>query len=599
MAINKKDYSVYGPFKLWTIENFPFIEADFDAITNYQLYCKIVEQMRKLCDNQNKLQQSQNDVIDAFNNLENYVNNYFANLDVQEEINNKLDDMAESGQLAEIIAQYLQIASVLGYDTISDMSDAENIIEGSICYTLGQSTYNDGKGGFYKVRTKTESDVIDGLNIVALDVSDSLIAERMPNYYINEINEDISDINNDITDINNDITELQINKNINPKLVKNDKAYFSNLDITGDIGGLSYENFYRINNSTLSIQGVAINKITGELLYNNGTEIYKLTNTDVPTKTVLYSGDYGHGGDCCIYENKMYISDSANNKIHVVDLSNGSKVSYTLDTTKLLNADHDTYTVSIGGICMDNTDDYCYILIQDNENNDHTIKTGSTIRVYKYDFNTTYTKLFEKTQETCYIQGFTKDDEYFYYVGNKPFTTDYTGNKLFIIDNFTHETYDVFENNIDYEYEGLDYGFLKGCEGLITPCCKYNGNMFFGLYAFGGNVTESITFQDTTNEKAYSVKSRGGIVTTYITLYGTFEQDETYEYANFFVNNYPIKIGAGGDHSGVFATSYVGSTRNSLGHAEWDFINKKLIVRPLSTTTTSTSLKLTFVYVTD
>ena len=29
--------------------------------------------------------------------LEDYVNNYFDNLDVQEEINNKLDDMAESG----------------------------------------------------------------------------------------------------------------------------------------------------------------------------------------------------------------------------------------------------------------------------------------------------------------------------------------------------------------------------------------------------------------------------------------------------------------------------------------------------------------------
>ena len=120
MAVNKKDYSLYGPFKLWTIENFPFIEADFDAINSYQLYSKIVEQMRKLCVNQTKLQQSQNEVIDAFNELEKYVDDYFADLDVQEEINNKLDEMAESGELTDIIAQYLDLAGVLAFDTIAD-----------------------------------------------------------------------------------------------------------------------------------------------------------------------------------------------------------------------------------------------------------------------------------------------------------------------------------------------------------------------------------------------------------------------------------------------------------------------------------------------
>ena len=38
-----------------------------------------------------------------FIELKNYVNNYFDNLDVQAEINNKLDNMAQSGELAELI----------------------------------------------------------------------------------------------------------------------------------------------------------------------------------------------------------------------------------------------------------------------------------------------------------------------------------------------------------------------------------------------------------------------------------------------------------------------------------------------------------------
>lgn len=40
-----------------------------------------------------------------FTDLKNYVDNYFKNLDVQEEINNKLDDMIKSGELQEIVNQ--------------------------------------------------------------------------------------------------------------------------------------------------------------------------------------------------------------------------------------------------------------------------------------------------------------------------------------------------------------------------------------------------------------------------------------------------------------------------------------------------------------
>ena len=81
--------------------------------------------------------------------LRTYVNDYFDNLDVQEEINNKLDEMAESGELTDIIAQYLELAGVLAYDTINDMKVAENLANGSICKTLGYSDIQDKNGSFY------------------------------------------------------------------------------------------------------------------------------------------------------------------------------------------------------------------------------------------------------------------------------------------------------------------------------------------------------------------------------------------------------------------------------------------------------------------
>lgn len=46
------------------------------------------------------------DYIERFNELYTYVHDYFDNLDVQEEINNKLDEMVEDGTLAELIDNY-------------------------------------------------------------------------------------------------------------------------------------------------------------------------------------------------------------------------------------------------------------------------------------------------------------------------------------------------------------------------------------------------------------------------------------------------------------------------------------------------------------
>lgn len=186
--MNKKDFIILTPFKRWVIQEFPFIEEDFDAITNYQLYSKIVEYLNKVIANEKLLEQSNNELIDAFNSLKEYVDNFFDNLDIQEEVNNKLDEMADSGQLTDIIAQYLGLAGVLAYNTIDEMQEAENLTDGSICYCLGNTLYNDGEGSFYKVREVLNTDVIDGFNIVALDVSESLIAERITSQVEKDVN---------------------------------------------------------------------------------------------------------------------------------------------------------------------------------------------------------------------------------------------------------------------------------------------------------------------------------------------------------------------------------------------------------------------------
>ena len=103
----KEDYKILTPFKMQVLTNFPYIEADFDALTNYQLLCKIVEYLNGVIANENELTEQVTSLYNAYVSLQNYVNNYFDNLDIQEEINKKLDEMASDGTLLNLIKGYI------------------------------------------------------------------------------------------------------------------------------------------------------------------------------------------------------------------------------------------------------------------------------------------------------------------------------------------------------------------------------------------------------------------------------------------------------------------------------------------------------------
>ena len=174
--MKEKKFIKLTPFKMQVLQSFPFIDADFDAITNYELLCKVVDYLNKTVENVDYLNDTVNDYIDKFNELKSYVDNYFDNLDVQEEINNKLDEMAESGELTDIIAQYLGLAGVLSYETVSDLKSATNLVNGSTARTLGYYTLNDGGTALYKIRTITNDDVVDEKFIISL-YDNNLVAE--------------------------------------------------------------------------------------------------------------------------------------------------------------------------------------------------------------------------------------------------------------------------------------------------------------------------------------------------------------------------------------------------------------------------------------
>ena len=173
--MNYKPYKPIPPFKGMVLQNFPFIEDDFDAITNYQLLCKVVEYLRNVIANELVMEENVTNLYNSFVELKNYVDNYFANLDVQEEINNKLDEMVEDGTLQEIITSYINSKALWCFDNIEDMKNATNLINGSYAKTLGYYEINDGGGSLYYIRNKTNSDVEDNTTIIF--IGDELVAE--------------------------------------------------------------------------------------------------------------------------------------------------------------------------------------------------------------------------------------------------------------------------------------------------------------------------------------------------------------------------------------------------------------------------------------
>ena len=121
---------------------------------------------------------------ELFVTLENYVNNYFDNLDIQEEVDNKLEEMYENGQLEDLISQFIELQTTYTYDSIEDLQSAENLVVGSYVKTLGYNSLGDNGGAYYKVREIINTDVVDNMFIIALN-NEELVAELI---YKDEIN---------------------------------------------------------------------------------------------------------------------------------------------------------------------------------------------------------------------------------------------------------------------------------------------------------------------------------------------------------------------------------------------------------------------------
>lgn len=169
-----------SPFKYMvaTIGNLP--TSFVDSMSYYECIAWLVKYLEtEVIPTVNNNAEAVAELQAAYIQLKEFVDNYFENLDVQEEINNKLDEMAEAGTLTDIIAGYIQLKGILAYDTVADLKAATNVADGSFAETYGFYEKGDGGGAKYKIRAITNDDTIDESTIIEItaDPTNTLIAE--------------------------------------------------------------------------------------------------------------------------------------------------------------------------------------------------------------------------------------------------------------------------------------------------------------------------------------------------------------------------------------------------------------------------------------
>ena len=100
-----KGYSGQGPFRFWCQTVLPLVYDD--SLSYYELLCKVVEYLNNCIADVANVEDNVTALSNAFAQLQEWVVTYFDELDLQPLIDEKLDEMASTGALTELIAPFI------------------------------------------------------------------------------------------------------------------------------------------------------------------------------------------------------------------------------------------------------------------------------------------------------------------------------------------------------------------------------------------------------------------------------------------------------------------------------------------------------------
>lgn len=99
-------------FRNFVLQNFPFLEDDFDALTDYELFCKMMEYVYKQVKDNEEFRKQLEEFQEEIDNL-----------NIEGAVSDKLDEMASDGTLANLINQEIF------QDLNQDIADVDNKVD--------------------------------------------------------------------------------------------------------------------------------------------------------------------------------------------------------------------------------------------------------------------------------------------------------------------------------------------------------------------------------------------------------------------------------------------------------------------------------------
>ena len=159
-----EDYTNQKPFRFWCQKVLPLVYDD--SISYYELLNKVVHYLNNVIKDVSAMGGNINDLLDAFIKLQNYVNYYFDNLDIESEVNNIIDRMIKDGTFSALFGTA---------DTVEVMQNTLYSV-GRFVTTEGYYYKGDGGNNTYITTAESVNDLsikskkVDNLYFTAVEI---------------------------------------------------------------------------------------------------------------------------------------------------------------------------------------------------------------------------------------------------------------------------------------------------------------------------------------------------------------------------------------------------------------------------------------------
>ena len=188
-------YANLRPFMFWAQTTLPTVFDD--SLSYYEVLTKLCKMVNVLLENTDTAEHNIEAIAETYEKLQDYVNHYFDNLDVSEEINAKLDQMAQDGEFDEILTtitdSYLdETVPPLVLEKIDDV--VSGVIDDVVAEQIDYAVEPLVTPAVDDYLDENLPGLVDGelANVVAGQIED-VVARQLPNVSAPIIAEEVSD----------------------------------------------------------------------------------------------------------------------------------------------------------------------------------------------------------------------------------------------------------------------------------------------------------------------------------------------------------------------------------------------------------------------